>query len=335
MKGLPLLGSLRMLSLGFLPDKQRAFGLGSWPSKRQVRRYVTDVQFTRMIFSSATRLGNSTLLMDKVRFAELVSGFASTPKILAVVQSGRLFPTSADVPTADTEGLAAAARVHDGLVLKPRAGGQGRGVLLLVPSGGQLWLDREAVQPATLDECIRRLDSYIVTPRVRQARYAAAFFGKTTNTIRMLTMVDPRNGEAFVAFALQRIGTEASFPVDNTHRGGVYSMIDLGSGRLGAAWTEDDARYEKHPDSGAQIEGVTIPRWIELLDSIRRLAQKLGFIDYIGWDVVVTEDGFSVLEGNPAPSLASCQRHCPLMVDERVRAFYRHHLNFRKGKAPR
>lgn len=328
LKGLPLMGSLRMLSLGFLPDRQVAYGLGPWPSRRQAKLFLTDLQRTRIWVSTASY---TSLLSDKVRFAELVSGFASTPKLLAVIQSGRLFPTSADVPTADADGLVAAARIHDGLVLKPRQGAGGHGVFLLVPSDEHLRLDRELVQPAVLGERIRRLDSYIVTPRVRQAQYAATLFSQTTNVVRVLTMVDPVNGEAFVAMAGQKIGTEASFPVDNPARGGLYSIIDLESGRLAAAVKKDGSRFEKHPDSGAQIAGVTIPRWRELLDSVKRLAQQLDFIEYIGWDVVVTEGGFSVIEGNRNPDFLPC----PLLADARVRAFYRHYISLRKGRASR
>jgi hypothetical protein len=317
-----------MLSLGFLPDRQVAYGLGPWPSRRQAKLFLTDLQRTRIWVSTASY---TSLLSDKVRFAELVSGFASTPKLLAVIQSGRLFPTSADVPTADADGLVAAARIHDGLVLKPRQGAGGHGVFLLVPSDEHLRLDRELVQPAVLGERIRRLDSYIVTPRVRQAQYAATLFSQTTNVVRVLTMVDPVNGEAFVAMAGQKIGTEASFPVDNPARGGLYSIIDLESGRLAAAVKKDGSRFEKHPDSGAQIAGVTIPRWRELLDSVKRLAQQLDFIEYIGWDVVVTEGGFSVIEGNRNPDFLPC----PLLADARVRAFYRHYISLRKGRASR
>jgi len=231
LKGLPLAGSLRMLWLGFLPDKQLMYGLGARPSAQQTRLFVTDAQARRMKFSSAARLRYRRLLDDKVRFAELVGSLGSTPEILAVIECGRVFPTSADVPTPDAAGLAAAARTHGGLVFKPRDCGGGAGVFLLegrtrCPAGaagaksevrGQsseaggtdgLLLDRMPVESADLEERISRLDSYIVTPMVKQAEYAAALFAKTTNTIRVLTMIDPVSGEAFVAGALQRIGTE-------------------------------------------------------------------------------------------------------------------------------
>jgi hypothetical protein len=331
MKGLPLLGSLRMLSLGFLPHRQWTYGLGQWPSQGRVKQYLTDWQREKMFFTSGARMSYRIVLDDKVRFTELVSGFAVTPKLLAVVQSGRVFPTSADVPTPDADGLVAAARVHEGLVLKPRDCSLGIGILFLVPASGQLFLNREPVQPADLRERIRSLNSYIATTRVRQAPYAARLFSKTTNTIRVLTMIDPVNGEAFPAYAVHRIGTEASYPVDNCDSGGIYCLIDLETGRLSHPIAKGGKRLDRHPDTGMQIEGVAVPGWSELLESIVHLAQKLDFIDYAGWDVVVTDDGFTVLEGNYNPGLH--QMFGPILVSDRVRAFYRHHLSFKKRRA--
>jgi len=331
MKGYPLLGSLRMLSLGFLPDRQVTFGLGQWPSRRKVRQYITDWQLERMAYSSFAHMRCRPLLDDKVKFTELVGGLASTPKLLAVIQSGRLFPTSADVPTPDAAGLFAAARTHGGLVLKPRSAFGGKGVFILAPEDGQFRLNRESVQPAGLEERIRGLDTYIVTPKVRQAQYAAALFAKTANTIRLVTMVEPVDGDVIIAEAVHRIGAESSFPVDNYGPGGLYSFIDIESGRLSSAVRNDGRRYAKHPDSGAPIEGVVIPRWHELLDSVKRLARALDFVPYIGWDLARTDNGFFVIEGNYDAQLH--QRFRPLLTDERVRACYRHWLSVKKGGA--
>jgi len=323
-RGWPFFGSLRMIALGFQPHRQKRYRFGQWPTKRQYRQYLTDVQQARVQWSSVARKRGYVLTADKVRFAEVISDMVATPKTLAVIEYGQVFPTAPDVPTPDAEGLFAAARTHGGLVLKPRNGSAGAGILFLLPTDDGLRINREPVEPAGLDERIRSFESYIVTPRVHQAQYAADLFEETTNTIRVVTMVNRATGEPFPVYAVQRIGTRSSFPVDNFEPGGLCCGIDLATGRLGPALRSDDIWYEKHPDTGVPIKGVVVPRWGELLELVLRLARRLDFLTHVGWDLVVTDERFSVIEGNGHPGLH--QMHGPLLVDERVRAFYKRQL---------
>lgn len=58
---------------------------------------------------------------------------------------------------------------------------------------------------------------------------------------------------------------------------------------------------------------------------ILALAGRLSFLPYVGWDVVVTERGHAVLEGNHYCDVNLLQVHGPLLRDERVRALYARH----------
>ena len=49
------------------------------------------------------------------------------------------------------------------------------------------------------------------------------------------------------------------------------------------------------------IPGFQIPNWSGVLDYARTLALVVLSARYIGWDIVILEDGYDVIEGNLHP----------------------------------
>jgi hypothetical protein len=143
-------------------------------------------------------------------------------------------------------------------------------------------------------------------------------------------MVDPETGKPFVAAAAHRIGNEMSFPVDNCAMGGFTAAIDVETGIMGKAIrTKVKSRnlewFSNHPDSGTQIEGFQIPNWANIRDKVLDIASNISFVPYIGWDIVLTPDGFTIIEGNDGPDLKLHQVHKPLLSDARIKRFYAYH----------
>jgi hypothetical protein len=82
------------------------------------------------------------------------------------------------------------------------------------------------------------------------------------------------------------------------------------------------ARYEAHPESGARIAGVFLPFWTEVREGLLEVCRAVPFLRYVGWDIIITEDGFKILEGNNHSGVNSIQTHAPLLVNPAVRRFY-------------
>jgi len=55
--------------------------------------------------------------------------------------------------------------------------------------------------------------------------------------------------------------------------------------------------------------------------AILDVCKRMEYVPYIGWDVVVTPDGFTVTEGNGCPDVGH-QSFSPLLSEPRVSAFY-------------
>ena len=156
----------------------------------------------------------------------------------------------------------------------------------------------------------------IIQERARQGEYASSFYPRSINTLRIVSIRPEGEIKHEIVGALQRIGTDASAPVDNFSQGGLTALIDLESGVLGKASSGDyfdrDGKrisYSKHPDTGAQIEGVAVPGWHGIRDKIVEVTEQLPFFEYIAWDLVVQDHGVSVLETNMKSSLNIFQVH--------------------------
>lgn len=129
----------------------------------------------------------------------------------------------------------------------------------------------------------------------------------SVNTIRVISMVDAA-GKVHIPFASIRIGRKGS-AVDNFCAGGMAAAIDAASGIVVThAFDGAGNQYFVHPDSEVQIIGFQIPEWNELIKTITKAAERIPTMRFIGWDVVVREDGkVCLIEGNSNPGARTLQ----------------------------
>jgi len=265
------------------------------------------------------------VLDDKLLFTELLSRHLPIPRVLALIERGKLFARGQEV-----QDLLSLAEAHGSVVLKPSGGSRGRGVHRL-DREPQLALNGRTVTPDEVRELVRTLDDYLVTETVHQAAYARTVCPVSTNTVRMITFIDPDTNEPFVARAVHRFGTPQTRPTDNWSRGGLCALVDLQTGVLGpgvqhAKRTGGTIQWRSHhPDTGEAIEGVRIPRWEAICKALLGTVRSVPFLTYVGWDVAVTEDGFFVIEGNKNTDTDLLQVHGGLLKDPKVRRFYAYH----------
>lgn len=255
------------------------------------------------------------------------------PDIYGLVRDGRF------VDLDHLSGVGSLDRLLDHLedvpvVMKPVGAAKGDGIHVLDSTDGQFRVDGKPVSRVQLVETIRNGRDSVLQERVDQAAYAAAVFPEATNTIRILTMIDPETGDPFIATATHRFGTAASGRTDNWSAGGLSADVDPETGTLGPVILNPNYRSRtsagdgRHPETGAQIEGLSIPAWGQITDTIRDLAGTYGSMwPHVGWDVVVRDDdgSIAVLEGEPKSVDPDQQANDPLLADPRVRRFYAHH----------
>ena len=134
---------------------------------------------------------------------------------------------------------------------------------------------------------------------MEQHHYADELYDKTVNTIRLITMRDIESHEFKIFFAVQRMGRSNTIPVDNGSKGGLVSKIDLKTGVLSEGRSLHDLKqYDFHPDSGKQIKGIKIPYWEGIKKQILEVCKKVPYMDFIAWDLLITDKEVCVIEAN-------------------------------------
>lgn len=307
---------------GFLGESWVLYDL----ARNDRRDYLSDyARFTR------TRLingGYAAVLDNKLIFDRFLGrNCAALPRTHGILRQGRLLDPLGEVPELPAADLIFEELCGGGaIVLKPLTGGGGHGLALLRRGESGYSLNDTAIGKAELRRYIEERGNTLVCDLVAQHPALAELYPATTNTLRLVTLQDERC-EAFIAAAVLRIGTRASWPTDNWTRGGLSAAIDLESGRVGQAVAypagSDRLHWQsRHPDSDAEIAGMAIPHWQEIREGVLAVFRALPVLKYVGWDVIVTPEGFCILEGNNYSDVNLLQVHRPLLSDTRVHAFF-------------
>lgn len=320
----PFFKTLWLWRNGFLRKSFILFSL----QKSNIKEYVSD--YSAYVKAPLINGEYAFVLNNKVMFSKALHKYKEyLPTNYCLIKDGGVLPVNDDFfPLHKVDDIISLCNEMECLVIKPTSGLFGQDVYIFRIMNGKLLFNRSEVTLAEAKQFLSGLDDYLVCEYVLQHKYAARIFPDAANTLRILTMWDYDQNSPFVAIAIHRFGTTLSIPVDNTSQGGLYCSIDLNTGKVGKglSFSNDPVVsllwHEKHPDTNAQIEGVSIPRWDATTTKLCEIANHIPFIPYIGWDLVITEEGFKVIEGNNCPAVLP-QVFSPLLKDPRVRKFYR------------
>ena len=171
------------------------------------------------------------------------------------------------------------------------------------PQKDTFFMDEVAIKEDDLIGELQKRDNWLICQGAVQHEYSSKLYDKTFNTIRMIILRDPETKEFKIFFAVQRIGTKETIPVDNGSKGGLVCKINLDTGALSEARSLHSLEvHEIHPDSKAPIKGVKIPGWEEIKKEMLRVTNCLPYMNFIAWDIIVTPEGLSIIEANTSSS---------------------------------
>lgn len=307
---LQLADQLRLaLTAGLWPHQYYMFEL-FWPEIRpQAHAYLLRQETKRGVYSMLKdRPRKNPVFARKDLFADACAA-AGLPHAAVIARLGN--------GTADWRGGYQALPLRD-LFVKPVHGRGGRGAErwrwdgAIFAGVGKARLTPEGLLARL---CARRA-ACIVMPCLANhpALAGLALTGMglgTLATSRLVTCRDEHGTPEVVAAAL-RFPRRPDAVVDNFHAGGLAAIIDLATGRLGAATdlglARDSAWHDRHPVSGALIAGTVLPFWEAAKQLAERAHAALGDRAVIGWDIAILAEGPVLIEANGFPDLDIIQR---------------------------
>ena len=194
----------------------------------------------------------------------------------------------------DPEALFALYRNNTQLIGKPLEGSSGQGIKKYLAED---WKDGpEAFLKTLKDDGIGILEEIVI-----QHPKMASLCPTSVNTCRIATLFgDKQQG---IVYAFLRIGNGKV--MDNVDCGGMAARIDLDSGKLLTVGADKQGNtFIKHPMTNTSIIGFEIPFWEEAKAMCMKAAEKVPQMRFIAWDVAITENGPTFIEGNSFPSHA-------------------------------
>lgn len=302
---------------GFLAEKYTLYQL----DKNNYKDYLSDYH------TSMARWINepfNEILTNKLIFSECVGKYIKVPETYGIFVSGQFSSNSEKTLEALVDQLTV-------FVVKVVSGGGGKGVYIIKKENDNQFVlnNTTAYNKVELFQFFTTLNNYIFTEFIEPSDFSKSLNESSVNTMRIITLLDPKTNKAFIARAVQRIGVAASAPQDNFTKGGLSAAINLETGQLSDCTrhpkTKEHNRYTHHPDTKIKIEGVTIPDWKSITMQIEDAANSLPMLKVIGWDFVISNKGLVAIEGNHHPDPDVLQGHEPLLTDERIKAFYKFH----------
>lgn len=145
-------------------------------------------------------------------------------------------------------------------------------------------------------DCFDFDTSFLVEELIEQDERLSSFHPYSVNPVRITTF--KRGSEIKLLYPWFKIGANKAF-ITSAAFGTYDAGIDVETGVvITDGFKENGMSDITHPLSGIQFKGFQIPEWQSLIEIAKRLAGSLPNVNYVGWDMVLTPKGWSIMEGN-------------------------------------
>jgi hypothetical protein len=263
---------------------------------------------------------------DKITTRYVLHPFAEyMPKYYFQLTKGRVTKLM-DCPaeySADIDSIIKLLKQVRHLAVKLVAGSYGTGFYKLSYDSNDYVANDKKMNEQECRKLLESLDNYFASEYLISHESIRKIYPTAPNTLRIV-VVRNNNGTNVIG-AYYRFGTSLTGTIDNIHAGGISCGVNIINGMLyNSKWKKGDRLIDMpvHMDTKIRIEG-NVPYWDLIIAKLIEIGEYIPQVKYIGYDIVVTDNGFKIIELNSHPDLETLQLYYPMMRNKNFRSrFY-------------
>lgn len=268
----------------------------------------------------------ATLFDHKLNTYYLLSPFKTAiPRHYYYVYGGKIMPLDVDKQSYATADDVLALVDRREIAAKTCTGGHGIGFYKFESRDGAYLANGEPKTRDEMTKLISGFNDYIITDYVRPHSMFRRMFGEDSFVVmRTVTVFDPDDGPQ-LACNVVRIGCKAA-GLTTDYAGTIHCGLTLDDGKSFKPryrLADDDwMPCEKHPDTGAELAGFTMPNYERLKELVLAVSRHVPVARYLVMDIVPTDDGFSILEINSHGQLRPVDPFHPAALNPYLRKVF-------------
>ena len=220
--------------------------------------------------------------------------------------------------------------VCDEFVVKPQFGYGGNLVYLFRKRNGQVENSQfGSMTPTEFHEKLKEI--YTVCPALIQRRVynhpalKEQFKVDTLTTFRLILIRDGPGTDRimYAHMKFPGVGREIDNFNSGVH-GGIQAEMNFETGTIESPNISgvDQFGFETithHPETGVLLKGAKIPFWKETCELALKASRAMKNMSSVGWDIAITQDGPSLIEGNSAWGFPNTEKNVHHIQTELVK----------------
>ena len=316
-----------------MPEKEKTWYIehGYNPAKKyfcgvtpeNYKKYISDFEFYK---SSSYKNARSLMWFDnKLNTYYLLKPFSEfLPKHYYYANEGIMYPLDVETKcNVSSKKIVELVKTKKEVAAKKCFGGHGEGFYKLEYRENSFIANGKVVSEEELNRIITHMNGYLITDFVRPAKWIREMAGEDSFCVLRVMTIYNGDGPHFERL-MARLGSKKAGPTQAGHDF-IYIGIDEDGVIFNPFYEYSDYEWESvkyHPETKNRIEGERMQNMDKLKKLVTDVAGYLPTTPYLIFDIIPTDDSFSILEINSHGQPFNFEPFHPVKESENFRKLF-------------